>query len=110
MFADVSDCSVSPQPILQLPARSLKLNCIHNDWTVLLFNNGGNTDFNKSWVDFHNGFGDVTNGLWLSNEAMFYLTKIKKYCLRVDLWNIDGQFAFAEFDSIKIKSEIRKRA
>lgn len=105
-YFSVSDCSISPKPVLTLPGKSVELDCIHNDWTILLLNTGGQTDFNKTWAEFINGFGNVTNGLWLPNDAMFYLTKIKKYYLRIDLWNIDGQFAFAEFDSIKVLSEI----
>ena len=58
----------------------------------------GIIDFYRSWLEYKNGFGPLIWEHWLGNEKIHRLTSQKRYTLRVDLWDWEGNTAFAEYD------------
>ncbi|XP_072041063.1 ryncolin-1-like [Amphiura filiformis] len=78
-------------------------------WTVFQRREDGSVDFFLNWIDYKNGFGDVTAEHWLGNDNIHTITNNigKTYELRVDL---DDCFetAFAVYTSCTIADESDK--
>nr|XP_002733735.2 PREDICTED: polycystic kidney disease protein 1-like 2-like [Saccoglossus kowalevskii] len=62
-------------------------------------------DFNRSWVDYKEGFGNVDGDYWMGNDAIHNMTSQTSYKMRIDLKKFDGDTAFAEYDSFWIEDE-----
>ena len=45
-------------------------------WTVFLRNAYGLVTFNKTWIEYKNGFGNVEYDFWLGNEFMYNVTTL----------------------------------
>ena len=45
-------------------------------WTLFLRNKYGNISFNKGWLDYKNGFGDLDYDFWLGNDFLFKATTL----------------------------------
>ena len=65
----------------------------------------GSGDFNRSWDEYKQGFGDASGEYWLGNEYLHYLTNSRAYKLRFDLEDWDGNTAYAEYSSFRVTSE-----
>ncbi|XP_035987261.1 angiopoietin-related protein 5-like isoform X1 [Fundulus heteroclitus] len=76
-------------------------------WTVFQRRSGGSVSFNRKWVAYKNGFGNLTEDYWLGLKKVFALTKkkSKKWILRVDLWDHKGGSAFAEYKNFRLGNE-----
>ncbi len=51
------------------------------------------------------GFGKVDGEFWLGNDHLHRLTQDKTTMLRVDLWDIYGQYWWAEYDTFFVDDE-----
>lgn len=73
-------------------------------WTVFQRRSGPQVKFDKNWAAYKNGFGKLTQDHWLGLKKVFALTKAKgkKWTLRVDLWDHEGNTAFAEYSNFKL--------
>ncbi len=58
-------------------------------------------DFNRSWTDYKQGFGDKNKEFWLGNDRIHELTKAGDMKLRVELESWDGRTAWAEYDTFR---------
>lgn len=74
-------------------------------WTVIQRRSDGKEDFNRNWAAYKSGFGSVLGEFWLGNDNLHRLTKENTTMLRVDLWDIYGQYWWAEYDSFLVGSE-----
>ncbi|XP_020782179.1 angiopoietin-related protein 5-like isoform X2 [Boleophthalmus pectinirostris] len=76
-------------------------------WTVFQKRSGPQMKFNRVWAAYKNGFGSHTKDHWLGLRKIFALTKdkTKKWTLRVDLWDHEGNTAFAEYTHFKLGNE-----
>nr|CAG4649162.1 EOG090X02LG [Scapholeberis mucronata]SVE93501.1 EOG090X02LG [Scapholeberis mucronata] len=74
-------------------------------WTVIQRRSDGKEDFNRNWAAYKTGFGSVLGEFWLGNDNLHRLTKDNATMLRVDLWDIYGQYWWAEYDSFLVASE-----
>ena len=45
-------------------------------WTLFLRNRYGNISFNKGWIDYKNGFGDLDYDFWIGNDFLFKTTSL----------------------------------
>merc|ERR1712071_451883 len=61
-------------------------------WTLIQRRSDGKEDFNRNWADYKSGFGDVKGEFWLGNDQLHGLTGDNTTMLRVDLWDIYGQY------------------
>ncbi|XP_071510649.1 fibrinogen-like protein 1 [Diadema antillarum] len=75
------------------------------NWTLLQRRKDGSVSFNRLWVDYKFGFGDVLSEHWLGNDKIYHLTAQRDYELRVELGDFEGNEAFAIYKSFRIDNE-----
>lgn len=73
-------------------------------WTVFQRRMNGKTDFFRTWSDYTNGFGKLSEEFWLGNELLHNLTSMGPVSLRVDLRS-GNDTAYAHYSSFTIDSE-----
>ena len=62
-------------------------------------------DFYLGWIEYKNGFGNLTGEFWLGLDNIYRLTTSGSYKLRVDLELVNGEIVFAEYDLFRVESE-----
>ena len=77
-------------------------------WTVFQKRRDGSVDFFRAWDDYKRGFGNLNGEFWLGLDKIQRLTVSGGYKLRVDLEDIHGKTAFAEYSSFSVTSERAK--
>nr|XP_038033254.1 fibrinogen-like protein 1 [Anas platyrhynchos] len=72
-------------------------------WTVIQRRQDGSVDFNRTWNEYKEGFGDLSGEFWLGNENIHKITSQGDYSLRIDLedWNNKHKHAFYQVFSIE---------
>ncbi|KAM9305336.1 microfibril-associated glycoprotein 4-like [Gastrophryne carolinensis] len=66
-------------------------------WTVIQKRVNGTLAFSRRWEEYKTGFGRADGDYWLGLHNMYQLTLRKKYELRVDLWDFEGNKTFAQY-------------
>ena len=74
-------------------------------WTVFQKRQDGSVDFYRPWDDYKRGFGNLNGEFWLGLDKIHRLTVSGSYKLRVDLEDLQGSTAFAEYSSFAVTSE-----
>ena len=74
-------------------------------WTVFQKRLDGSVNFYLDWADYKNGFGNLSGEFWLGLDKLHRLTISDWNKLRVDLADIDGDKAYAEYELFAIASE-----
>ena len=77
-------------------------------WTVFQKRLDGSVDFYRGWNDYKKGFGNLYGEFWLGLDKINRLTSSDRYKLRVDLEDIEGKTAYAEYNLFAITSERTK--
>ncbi|KAL9989438.1 hypothetical protein ACROYT_G003987 [Oculina patagonica] len=77
-------------------------------WTVFQKRRDGSVDFFRAWDDYKRGFGNLNGEFWLGLDKIHRLTVSSSNKLRVDLEDIHGKTAFAEYSSFSVTSERAK--
>ena len=62
---------------------------------------GTKENFNRTWDEYKNGFGDHDKEFWLGNYLIHQLTNSGDMKLRVELEAHDGRTAWAEYDTFR---------
>ncbi len=74
-------------------------------WIVIQRRQDGSIDFNRTWEEYRDGFGDLSGEFWLGNENLHNLTESNgPWQLRVDLENIDGETAASVYSGFQLNS------
>ena len=74
-------------------------------WLVIQRRTDGELSFDKTWLDYRGGFGDLNKEFWLGNDNIFLLTNQDNYRLRVDLWDFKGSRVYAEYEHFIVDGE-----
>ena len=74
-------------------------------WTVFQKRQDGSVDFYRPWDDYKRGFGNLNGEFWLGLDKIHRLTVSGSYKLRVDVEDLQGSTAFAEYSSFAVTSE-----
>ncbi|XP_042217870.1 techylectin-5A-like [Homarus americanus] len=76
-------------------------------WTVFLSRQrqSPQENFNRSWVDYKNGFGNVSGEHWLGNEILHKLTASRDYSLRLDMDYQSGALHYLTYASFSVANE-----
>ena len=77
-------------------------------WTVFQKRRDGSVDFYRAWDDYKRGFGNLNGEFWLGLDKIHSLTVSSSNKLRVDIEDIHGATAFAEYSSFSVASENAK--
>ena len=77
-------------------------------WTVFQKRQDGSVDFYRPWDDYKRGVGNLNGEFWLGLDKIHRLTVSGSYKLRVDLEDLHGSTAFAEYSSFAVTSERAK--
>ncbi|XP_068683391.1 ryncolin-2-like [Montipora capricornis] len=77
-------------------------------WTVFQKRQDGSVDFFRAWDAYKRGFGNLNGEFWLGLDKIHRLTVSSSSKLRVDLEDIHGNTAFAEYSSVTVASERAK--
>ncbi|XP_021712214.1 angiopoietin-2-like [Aedes aegypti] len=62
-------------------------------------------NFNRSWNEYKNGFGDLSNEFWFGNNFIHSLTYDDNVELRIELFDFEGNSAYAEYKTFRIDTE-----
>ncbi|CAC5425671.1 unnamed protein product [Mytilus coruscus] len=66
------------------------------------------TSFDKNWIDYKEGFGDLQKEYWLGNKYLNILTSKDKYELRVDLSERNNKKTYPLFKTFIVGDENSK--
>ena len=77
-------------------------------WTVFQKRLDGSVDFFRRWDTYKRGFGNLNGEFWLGLDKIYRLTVSSSNKLRVDLKDVHGRAAFAEYSSFAVKNEKAK--
>ncbi|XP_011204523.2 angiopoietin-2 [Bactrocera dorsalis] len=76
-------------------------------WTVIQ-NRGPyieHENFNRSWVEYKNGFGMLDKEFWYGNEFIHQLVDRDDYELRIELTDFNDEHLWAEYSLFRLDSE-----
>ncbi|XP_063775542.1 fibrinogen-like protein 1 [Pseudophryne corroboree] len=74
-------------------------------WTVIQRRQDGAVNFNRTWNEYKEGFGNVNGEFWLGNENIHRMTRGGGYSLRIDLEDWAGQHKYALYREFSIEDE-----
>lgn len=76
-------------------------------WTVIQrrFINDQQENFNRSWMDYRLGFGELDAEFWFGNDFIHKLTSDEDVELRIILEDITGIELWAQYSTFKVDSE-----
>ncbi|XP_078329361.1 ficolin-2-like [Crassostrea virginica] len=77
-------------------------------WMVFQRRMDGSEDFERSWVDYKNGFGNLTSEFWLGNDNLHYLLSQGNYELRYDMADFENQTRYVKYSSFSVGNETSK--
>ena len=72
------------------------------DPVVFLHRQDSSINFNRSWVDYRNGFGSPDTNYWMGLDLLHTLTSSKAYRLRVDMTDWKGKTLWAGYDRFSV--------
>ncbi|CAC5414742.1 Fibrinogen-like protein 1,Fibrinogen-like protein A,Tenascin,Ryncolin-2,Ryncolin-4,Fibrinogen C domain-containing protein 1-A,Microfibril-associated glycoprotein 4,Tenascin-N,Fibroleukin,Angiopoietin-related protein 7,Ficolin-2,Ryncolin-1,Tenascin-R,Ryncolin-3,Ficolin-1,Fibrinogen C domain-containing protein 1-B,Fibrinogen C domain-containing protein 1 [Mytilus coruscus] len=65
----------------------------------------GSVNFQRTWTDYENGFGDLNGEYWLGNKHIHSLTSSGKYELRIDLTDLSNTKKYAVYKTFIVGDE-----
>merc|ERR1719309_1253541 len=71
-------------------------------WMVLQRRFDGSVDFDRTFNEYSEGFGDLSGEYWLGLNTMSQLTKTRSWTVRFDVEDFNGVTAWAEYDQFRI--------
>ncbi|XP_029365790.1 fibrinogen-like protein 1 [Echeneis naucrates] len=90
---------------------ALTVHCDMNNgggWTVFQRRRDGKESFDRAWVEYKHGFGDLYSPdgeFWLGNEPLHHLTSQGNYDLRINMEDFEGNQRFAEYKNFRVDEE-----
>lgn len=61
--------------------------------------------FNRGWIEYKVGFGNMYGDFWVGNDFLHALTKYNDYGLHIDIWDWEGNRTYAEYNVFTIGDE-----
>ncbi|XP_043928647.1 angiopoietin-related protein 5 [Protopterus annectens] len=78
-------------------------------WTVIQRRSEGIIDFQKTWSEYMDGFGDLLGEFWLGLRKVYHIVSQKNtnFKLQVQLESVDGTSAYSAYDSFWLEDETK---
>ena len=74
-------------------------------WTVIMRHSGNDTDFERGWTHYENGFGSLTGSFWLGLKAMQDLTRRGTWSLRIDFESEEKAKFYVMYDIFRLEGD-----
>lgn len=71
-------------------------------WTVVQRRKDGSENFKRAWLDYREGFGDLTGEFWLGNEKLYLLSEVPSVLL-VELTINNTEELFAVYNLFQVR-------
>lgn len=76
-----------------------------NGWLIIQRRSGHEANFNRTWKEYKQGFGDLRGDFWIGNEIIHKLTKLRNYKLSIELVDWSDSVYVAEYENFQLESE-----
>ena len=74
-------------------------------WMVIQRNKrGSSVNFNKNWVDYEKGFGDLNTEFWYGLEELHCITQRGQWEMRVDYQKNDNSWSYLHYNNFSVGS------
>ena len=73
-------------------------------WLVVQRRQDGSVDFNRTWLEYEDGFGKLTGEFWYGLRALHCLTGQSGWEMRMDIKLFDGTNMFLQYEQFKVAS------
>ncbi|EDO48110.1 predicted protein [Nematostella vectensis] len=94
------------------PSRPLDVYCdlvtSGGGWTLIQRRMDGSVDFYRNWDEYKRGFGDKEGEFWLGLDNIHTLTSQRRYRVRFDMEDFEGNTSYAEYDDFRVGDEASK--
>ncbi|XP_025102993.1 fibrinogen-like protein A [Pomacea canaliculata] len=93
---------------IQLPGKKEQLrvwcdmDSDNGGWLVFQRRRDGSMDFNRNWVEYEKGFGDITGEFWLGLSNLHELTKGRPHRLRIEIGLQNGNRSYANYAIFRV--------
>ena len=73
-------------------------------WLVVQRRQDGSVDFNRTWLEYEDGFGRLTGEFWYGLKALHCLTGQGGWEMRMDIKLANGTNIFLQYEQFKVAS------
>ena len=73
-------------------------------WLVVQRRQDGSVDFNRTWMEYEDGFGKLTSEFWYGLRALHCLTGQGGWEMRMDIKLANGTNIFLQYEQFKVAS------
>ena len=73
-------------------------------WLVVQRQQDGSEDFNRTWVEYEDGFGSLTGEFWYGLRALHCLTSRGRWELQLEMQLANGTRYYLFYDNFKVAS------
>ena len=73
-------------------------------WLVVQRRQDGSVDFNRTWMEYEDGFGKLTGEFWYGLRALHCLTGQGGWEMRMDIKLANGTNIFLQYEQFKVAS------
>ncbi|XP_030567213.1 angiopoietin-related protein 7 isoform X2 [Drosophila novamexicana] len=86
-------------------SESFYVPCEDDGWTVIMNRSSDDISFERSWLEYKEGFGNLAGDFFIGLDKLHALTSSALHELRIWLQDFDGNVAIAGYDSFAISGE-----
>ncbi|ALC40375.1 maker618 [Drosophila busckii] len=74
-------------------------------WAVIQRRMDGSVNFNRTWDEYKNGFGDLRGEFWLGLERLHLMTKFRPHELYIQLENFKNETRYVRYSNFSVGNE-----
>ncbi|ALC38310.1 maker410 [Drosophila busckii] len=83
-----------------------KSEIVGNGWTVILNKARFTSNFNRTWTEYKQGFGDLNDEFFIGLEKLHLMTKFQPHEIYIKLHYVMGALDFARYSNFSIGNEV----
>jgi hypothetical protein len=79
----------------------------HNQWLTIQSRQSNQIDFNRTWIEYRRGFGNIQNQIdfWIGNENLHWLTNSYSCRLKIELTDWYNETRTATYEIFRIANQ-----